>query len=78
MYQTAFAEQIKKEAQILTGAVGLITTVQQAESIISENKADLVFMARQMLREPYFPLHAARELGVDLTWPAQYERAKKR
>lgn len=77
LYQTPFAEQIKKEAGIMTGAVGLITTSEEAESILQNEYADLVFMARQLLREPYFPLHAAKQLGVDIPWPPQYERAKK-
>ncbi len=76
LYQTPFAEQIKKQAGILTGAVGLITTAEQCEQIIAEGKADLVFLARQLLRDPYFPLHAAKELGADIKWPVQYERAK--
>lgn len=77
LYQTPFAERIKKEAGIMTGAVGLITTSQQAEDIISKGQADLVIMARQFLRDPYFPLHTAKESGVDVAWPVQYERAKK-
>lgn len=77
MYQTPFAERIKKEARIMTGAVGLITTTEQAESIISNQQADLIFLARQLLREPYFPLHAAHDLNVDIPWPPQYDRAKK-
>ena len=77
LYQVPFSEKIKKEVGILTGAVGLITTAQQAEKILAEEKADLIIMARQLLREPYFPLHAARELNVDLQWPLQYDRAKK-
>jgi 2,4-dienoyl-CoA reductase-like NADH-dependent reductase (Old Yellow Enzyme family) len=77
MYQTAFAEKIKKEASVLTGAVGLITKTEEAESIITNQQADLIFLARQLLRDPYFPLHAAKELGVDVNWPVQYERAKK-
>ena len=77
MYQTAFAEQIKSEAGIMTGAVGLITTYAQAENIIASEQADLIFLARQLLREPYFPLHAAKELGVEIDWPIQYERAKQ-
>jgi 2,4-dienoyl-CoA reductase-like NADH-dependent reductase (Old Yellow Enzyme family) len=77
LYQTPFAERIRKEAGIMTGAVGLITTARQAEDIISGGQADLVIMARQLLREPYFPLHAARELGADLPWPPPYDRAKK-
>lgn len=77
MYQTPFAERIKKEANIMTGAVGLITTTEQAESILTNERADLIIMARQLLREPYFPLHAAHDLGVDIPWPPQYDRAKK-
>jgi 2,4-dienoyl-CoA reductase-like NADH-dependent reductase (Old Yellow Enzyme family) len=77
MYQTPFAERIKKEAGIMTGAVGLITTSEQAENILANQQADVIFFARQFLREPYFPLHAAKQLDVDLSWPIQYERAKK-
>jgi 2,4-dienoyl-CoA reductase-like NADH-dependent reductase (Old Yellow Enzyme family) len=77
LYQTPFAERIKKESGIMTGAVGMITTAAQAEGVIKSGQADLVFMARQLLREPYFPLHAARELDVEIRWPSQYERAKK-
>lgn len=77
LYQTPFAERIKKEAGIMTGAVGLITTTAEAESIVSNHQADLVFMARQFLREPYFPLHAAHDLGMDIPWPVQYDRAKR-
>ncbi len=77
MYQTPFAEKIKKETGMLTGAVGLITTAEQAEGILNRQQADLIILARQLLREPYFPLHAAKELGVDIKWPEQYERAKR-
>lgn len=77
LYQTPFAERIKKEAGIMTGAVGLITTAQQAEKIISSHQADLIFLARQFLRDPYFPLHAAKDFSVDIAWPSQYDRAKK-
>ncbi|HWB24620.1 MAG TPA: NADPH dehydrogenase NamA [Chitinophagaceae bacterium] len=76
-YQVAFAEQVKKETGILTGAVGLITSAAQAEEVLINNQADIVLLARQMLREPYFPLHAAKELGENVTWPVQYERAKQ-
>ena len=76
MYQVPFAEKIKKGAGIMTGAVGLITTAQQCEQILQEGKADMILLARQLLREPYFPLHAAKELGVDVKWPDQYLRAK--
>lgn len=77
LYQVPFAEKIKKETGILTAAVGLITKADEAENILKEKKADLIIMARQLLREPYFPLHAAKQLGFDLTWPVQYDRAKK-
>jgi 2,4-dienoyl-CoA reductase-like NADH-dependent reductase (Old Yellow Enzyme family) len=75
-YQVAFAERIRKEAGIMTGAVGLITEVHQAEGILSEGKADLILIARQSLRDPHYALHAARTLGDDLEWPDQYKRAK--
>lgn len=78
LYQVSFAENIRREAKIMTGAVGLITTSQEAEGIISKGQADLVFMARELLRDPYFPRRAAYELGVDPEWPDQYERAKKK
>lgn len=78
LYQAQFAESIRKETGIMTGAVGMITTAQEAESLISEGKADIVLLARELLRDPYFPLHAALELGVDVPWPVQYERAKPR
>jgi len=75
-YQVEFAEKVKKESGILTGAVGLITTAFQANEIIQEGEADVVFLAREMLRDPHFPLRAAHELGHDVNWPVQYERAK--
>ena len=75
-YQVPFAATVRSEARIATGAVGMITEPQQAEEILREGKADLIVMARQMLRDPYWPLHAARTLGVDVPWPVQYERAK--
>jgi len=77
LYQVPFAEKIKKETGILTGAVGMITTAQQAEEILTNKKADLIILARQFLRDPYFALHAARELNVDMPWTEQYDRAKK-
>lgn len=76
MYQTEFAERIRKETSVATGTVGLITTAKDADDIISGGKADIVLLAREMLRDPYFPLHAAKELGVDVKWPDQYLRAK--
>lgn len=75
-YQVPFAERIKKETGILTGAVGLITGVHQSEEILQQGKADLILLARTSLREPYFALHAAHILGDDITWPKQYQRAK--
>jgi 2,4-dienoyl-CoA reductase-like NADH-dependent reductase (Old Yellow Enzyme family) len=63
-YQVAFAEQVRREARVPTGAVGLITTPQQAEAILQDGQADLIFIAREFLRDPYFGLHAARALGV--------------
>lgn len=75
-FQVPFAEQIKKETGILTGAVGLLTEAEQMEEIVASGKADLVLIARESLRDPYFPLHAAQQLGVDLPWPNQYDRAK--
>jgi 2,4-dienoyl-CoA reductase-like NADH-dependent reductase (Old Yellow Enzyme family) len=77
-YQVPFAEQIKKETGILTGAVGLITTSQQAEDVIANGKADLVLFARESLRNPNLGLDFAQELGVDVQWPKQYDRAKIR
>jgi 2,4-dienoyl-CoA reductase-like NADH-dependent reductase (Old Yellow Enzyme family) len=77
-YQVPFAERIKKESGILTGAVGLITTAGQAEEILQKEQADLVILARGFLRDPYFPLHAAHELQEEISWPLQYERAKPR
>ncbi|MCP2026544.1 2,4-dienoyl-CoA reductase-like NADH-dependent reductase (Old Yellow Enzyme family) [Flavobacterium sp. HSC-32F16] len=75
-YQVSFAEKIKKEANILTGAVGLITEAKQAEEILKNNQADLILFARESLRNPNLPLDFAKELGSDIQWPKQYERAK--
>ncbi|MGI4886606.1 MAG: NADH:flavin oxidoreductase/NADH oxidase [Janthinobacterium lividum] len=77
-YQVEFADRIRREAGVATGAVGLITGAAQAEAIIAQGQADLVLLAREELRDPYFPLHAAHELRADLAWPVQYERAKPR
>ncbi len=75
-YQVPMAARIRREAGIATGAVGMITEAHQAERIIGEGSADLVFLAREMLRDPYWTLHAAHRLGVDVPWPKQYQRAK--
>ena len=74
-YQVPFADRIRREAQLPTGAVGLITSPAQADQIIRNGQADLVLLAREMLRDPYWALHAARELGHAMPWPVQYLRA---
>ena len=74
-YQTAFAERIRREAGIMTGAVGMITSPTQAEHVVRTGQADAVIMAREFLREPYWPLRAAEELGHPIAWPVQYLRA---
>lgn len=76
-YQVPFAERIKKETGLITGAVGIITQAQQAEDILQNGQADLILLARKMLQDPYFPLHAAKELGIDIPWQNQYERGKE-
>lgn len=76
-YQVPFAEEIKAKVGIKTGAVGLITSAEQANKIISSGKADLVFLARELLRNPYFPQNAAHELGYNIELPKQYLRGKK-
>jgi len=74
-YQTPFASRIRKEAESMTGAVGMITSSVQAEQIIGTGQADAVIIARELLRDPYWPLRAARELGQSIAWPIQYLRA---
>jgi len=75
-YQVEFAERIRREVGLATGAVGLITTPTEAEAIVASGQADLVLLGREELRDPYFPLRAAHELGAEVAWPVQYERAK--
>jgi 2,4-dienoyl-CoA reductase-like NADH-dependent reductase (Old Yellow Enzyme family) len=75
-YQTAFAERIRRDTGILTGAVGMITSPEQAQHIIATGQADVVLLARQLLREPYWPLRAAHVLKQNVQWPKQYERAR--
>lgn len=77
-YQVPFAERIRRDAKVATGAVGLITTAEQSEQILAKEQADLIVIAREFLRDPYFPLHAAVALGVPdaAHWPIQYVRAK--
>ena len=75
-FQVPFAEAIRREAGLATGAVGLITGAAQAEAIVHNGQADVVLLAREELRDPYWPLHAAHALGAEMAWPAQYLRAK--
>jgi len=75
-FQVPFAARIRAEAGIASGAVGVITDPAQAEQIVATGQADVVSLARQMLSDPYWPLHAAKALHVDVTWPNQYLRAK--
>ena len=74
-YQVEFSERIRDETGILTGAVGLIAEPSQADEILSTDKADIIIMAREFLREPYWPLRAAKEFGFIVDWPSQYLRA---
>ena len=76
-YQAAFAERIRRQAGIPTIAVGMVTEPAQADTIIRSGQADAVMLARQFLRQPYWPLHAAQVLGFELKWPVQYERARR-
>jgi 2,4-dienoyl-CoA reductase-like NADH-dependent reductase (Old Yellow Enzyme family) len=76
LYQVPFAERIRHEAGMATGAVGLITTPEQADLIVSEGKADMVFLAREFLRQPYWTLNAAKALGDEVAWLPQYVRGK--
>ncbi|GAB6281282.1 MAG: NADH:flavin oxidoreductase/NADH oxidase [Ignavibacterium sp.] len=75
-YQIPFSERIKHEAKIFTGGIGFITSPEQAETIIRTHQADFVLLAREMLRNPYWPLYAAKKLNAELDWPKQYLRAK--
>jgi 2,4-dienoyl-CoA reductase-like NADH-dependent reductase (Old Yellow Enzyme family) len=74
-YQVPFSERIRREAGVMTGAVGVITEPEQAEDILAGGRADLVLLAREFLRDPYFPLRASKKLGVVIDVPAQYGRA---
>ena len=77
-YQVPFAEEIRRRTGMRTGAVGMITSPQQAEEIIAGGAADMVLIAREMLRDPYFPLRASLELEHNIHWPVQYERAHRK
>jgi 2,4-dienoyl-CoA reductase-like NADH-dependent reductase (Old Yellow Enzyme family) len=76
-FQVPFAERIRRETGVLSGAVGMITSPQQADQIIRTGQADLVLLARELLRDPYWPLRAADELRQEGPWPKQYARAKR-
>jgi 2,4-dienoyl-CoA reductase-like NADH-dependent reductase (Old Yellow Enzyme family) len=74
-FQVPFSERIRRDANVLTATVGLIETKEQVTDILAKGQADLVFMAREFLRDPYWPLRAAREMKQKISWPAQYLRA---
>lgn len=74
-YQVPFAANLRREAAIATGAVGMIIEARHAEQIVADGDADCVFLARALLRDPYWALHAAKELGAEMVWPVQYLRA---
>lgn len=76
-YQVPFARQIRAEADIATGAVGMITAPEQAEEIVASGSADAVLLARELLRDPRWPLHAADKLRAGDLWPVQHVRARK-
>jgi 2,4-dienoyl-CoA reductase-like NADH-dependent reductase (Old Yellow Enzyme family) len=75
-YQVPFAAQIRRESEVGTVAVGLITEPQQADAIVRQGQADVVALGRELLRSPYWPLHAAHALGEEITWARQYQRAR--
>ncbi len=75
-YQVPFAKEVRAQSGLPTAAVGLITKAEEAEQILAEHQADLILLGREFLRQPYWPLQAASNLGVEIQWPRQYERAK--
>ncbi|GAC1441500.1 MAG: NADH:flavin oxidoreductase/NADH oxidase [Mycobacteriales bacterium] len=77
-YQVPFAARIRRETGVATGAVGMITEPQQAEKVLAAGEADVVLLARELLRDPHWPLRAATELNADVAWPPQYDRARPR
>jgi 2,4-dienoyl-CoA reductase-like NADH-dependent reductase (Old Yellow Enzyme family) len=77
-YQAPFAERIRREANVATGAVGMITEPDQAEEVLQAGKADLIIIARELLRDAYWPIHAAQSLGEIVSWPVQYLRAAEK
>jgi len=76
-YQVGFAARVREAAAVPTSAVGLITSAQQADTVIRTGQADVVMLGRELLRHPYWPLDAASRLGADITWPEQYARARR-
>ncbi len=77
-YQVALAETVRQGGRIPVSAVGLITAAEQAERVLEEGAADAIFAGREWLRDPHFALRAAHELGAEIPWPPQYERARWR
>ncbi|MDR2187142.1 MAG: NADH:flavin oxidoreductase/NADH oxidase [Azonexus sp.] len=77
-FQVPFAAQVRREAEVTVSAVGLITEATEAQAILDEGRADLILIGREILRNPFWPLQAARQLGVEASWPNQYLRAKPR
>jgi 2,4-dienoyl-CoA reductase-like NADH-dependent reductase (Old Yellow Enzyme family) len=77
-YQVPFAEAVRREAGVATGAVGMITGARQAEQVVAGGQADVVLIARELIRDPHWPLRAAAELGAEVEWPVQYARGKFR
>lgn len=77
-YQVTFAERVRRDAGVMTAAVGMITRPEQADTIVRTGQADMVFLARELLRDPHWPLRAAHELRRDVSWPPQYDRARLR
>lgn len=75
-YQVQFSKDIREQSQIMTGAVGMITNAFQAEEILSQGLSDAILIGREFLRSPYWPLYAAKDLGVNVKWPVQYERGR--
>ena len=73
-----FSERVRKEANVMTSAVGLLFDAHQMEEILQQGQADLISIAREFLRDPHFPLHAAITLGLDVNWAPQYERGKRK
>jgi 2,4-dienoyl-CoA reductase-like NADH-dependent reductase (Old Yellow Enzyme family) len=74
-YQVPHSRRVREVSGLPTGAVGLITSPQQAEQVLADGDADAVLLGREALRDPHWPLRAAHELGAGVTWPRQYERA---